>query len=706
MHGRRANRANEEEQARVQKVKELIPLVNNLIKKKKTNSYDKEYIDRTSLILMKCPYLQTLWNYRREYFEYIKPEYLKGKKEIEDEKCDMTKTSEELKKILKDENNMVEDILNTFNKCNELWFHKLWIIKYGLKDNLIDMKDLLNELEYCKRSFYKDDRNYHCWNYRSYIISCIHIVHTKLNNMNKENNEKEKKINETIQSNQSNGCFNFDVYETNYKLSKMLIENNFSNFSAWFLKYSLKKSIIDTNNELNLIKNAIFTDPFDQSLWEFYKWFLFQNGNDKEEILFILLNNNTIYLFFQNLINLNITKCICYDNNNKEIKGSWDKHIIKINNSNNINDSNNKESFVFSFTLDKNDLLLGNIPYIKFVLYYYKYNIYVPHQIHYEQNILKDIYRLYNNSSKENNKYEHSIIYQIDITKISKCHLFNILLDINQYNRKGMYQFSNNIDDNNDQNKIYYNFYKYINSSNILLNISTNMDLHLLNLELEQINELLLLENDCKFALYTKFEILKRIEHFEEALKVLDYLKQVDFLRLEYYKDQETEILIKKRIHDYYETSEKGNNNEMLDLTHMNIKSIIYPLMIEAFFITKIDLSNNSISEGYSGKGTLNFLYNLRELCLNNNKLKNFIFLMKNLYNLKLLEKLDVSNNHLVDMEQDLDQYEFVILPSLKYINISNTNIALLLNEKYKHKNILNTYNIIRHNNTVVLSKL
>ncbi|KNG74666.1 hypothetical protein PFMG_00840 [Plasmodium falciparum IGH-CR14] len=348
MHGRRANRAQEEEQARLQKVKELIPLVNNLIKKKKTNNYDKEYIDRTSLILMKCPYLQTLWNYRREYFEYIKPEYLKGKKEIE-----------------------------------------------------------------------------------------------------------------------------------------------------------------------------------------------------------------------------------------------------------------------------------------------------------------------------ENNKYEHSIIYQIDITKISKCQLFNILLDNNQYNRKGIYQFSNNIDDNNDQNKIYYNFYKYINSSNILLNISTNMDLHLLNLELEQINELLLLENDCKFALYTKFEILKRIEHFEEALKVLDYLKQVDFLRLEYYKDQETEILIKKRIHDYYETSEKGNNNEMLDLTHMNIKSIIYPLMIEAFFIPKIDLSNNSISEG-----------------------------------------LDVSNNHLVDMEQDLDQYEFVILPSLKYINISNTNIALLLNEKYKHKNILNTYNIVRHNNTVVLSKL
>ncbi|KOB85096.1 hypothetical protein PFDG_00440, partial [Plasmodium falciparum Dd2] len=69
MHGRRANRAQEEEQARLQKVKELIPLVNNLIKKKKTNNYDKEYIDRTSLILMKCPYLQTLWNYRREYFE-------------------------------------------------------------------------------------------------------------------------------------------------------------------------------------------------------------------------------------------------------------------------------------------------------------------------------------------------------------------------------------------------------------------------------------------------------------------------------------------------------------------------------------------------------------------------------------------------------------------------------------------------------------
>ncbi|CRH01501.1 protein prenyltransferase alpha subunit, putative [Plasmodium relictum] len=686
MHGRRANHS-KDENFKLEKVKELIFVINNLTKKKKNNTYEKEHIEITCMILKKCPYVQTLWNYRREYFESIKDEYVKENEEIyvedegDDRKNCTKKNLDELRKIIKNENTMVEDVLKKFNKCNELWFHKLWLIKYSLKNNLINVFDLLNELEFCKSCFLIDDRNYHCWNYRSYIIACINISLRKLKHEEKENVDL-KKVN-----------VDFNVYKINYDLSKMLIEMNFSNFSAWFLKYSLKESLVDTGEELYLIKNAIFTDPFDQSLWEFYKWFLFQKGNYEEDVFFILLDNNCFFFFFQNLVKVNISKCKCYDSKSNEINGQWDKQTITINNS-----SNNLESFVYIFKINK-DVNLSEVTYLKFVIYYFKYNIYKPDKIYYEKNILQDLL-IGCDYLNEENKFEYVITYEVDFQKFSKNKNFKILLDYNKKNRicnEKLYQI--------DYRNQYCNLYKYINYSGISLSLGKSTDFNLLYSELEQINELLNLENKCKFALLTKFEILKRLEKFKEVFEVLELLKEVDYTRIEYYKDMEVELKIKKKIHDYYQDFEIENNNKILDLNNLGINDLIYPLMIEAFFIYKINLSNNLISESYTGKFALNFLYNLRELYLNNNQIKNFTILMKNLYNLKLLEKLDVSNNILVNLDENLDKFAFIILPLLKDINISYSNLSLLLKDKYKDKNKLNTYDVIRDNDNIILSK-
>lgn len=333
MHGRKANNY-KEEYGKLEKVKELIPVVNDLIIKKKTSKYEKKYIQMSSTILRKCPYIQTLWNYRKEYFEFIKDEYLNRNEKIHnDPKGDIEeKKSEEfkneLKEMMENENSMIEDILVKFSKCNELWFHKLWIIKYCIKNDLINLEHLLNELEYCKKSLYIDDRNYHCWNYRSYIISCINIYKKKTNenlptNMGSvEINEDDK--NKHVEQNVNN----FNVQTSNCELSKLLIERNFSNFSAWFLKYSLKEELININEELELIKNAIFTDPSDQSLWEYYRWFLFKKGKYEEEIFFITLENNSLYIFFQNIVKINTDKSKCYDSQNEEICGEWDRQFI------------------------------------------------------------------------------------------------------------------------------------------------------------------------------------------------------------------------------------------------------------------------------------------------------------------------------------------------------------------------------------------
>ncbi|VWU48325.1 protein prenyltransferase alpha subunit, putative [Hepatocystis sp. ex Piliocolobus tephrosceles] len=728
MHGRRANNRQGEEY-KLEKIKELIPLVSNLIKNKRANIYNEENIEITSKILKKCPYLQTLWNYKKEYIEFVRAKYLERGNDDKEE-C-IEEGTRLLKELIINDNILVENILNKFCKSNELWFHKLWLIKFGLKNNLIGLRDLFNELEYCKDCFYKDDRNYHCWNYRAYIISCIHI-YIKKEQLERFKNCDSKKVHDNTNLSDTillNHTFN--IHKENYELSNFLIEHNFSNFSAWFLKYSIKDSLMNISDEIDLIKNAIFTDPYDQSLWEFYQWFFFKKGNHEEKVFFILLANNCFYIFFQNLIKINLPKCKCYDSkNNNEIKGTWNKQNITF-----YNVNHSSESYVYMFKINEG-VELCNLTYLKFVLYYDKYNLHLIDTIQYDKSVLKD---LINNNKclSDQKKFEHSIVYEVDLSKILQDTNFKLLwscgsgsgigsgigigigsgIGSGSGSGSGSLSCYNNIEYNSETDKThhfiyqpnyttpYTNFYKYITLTNIRLNTSDHVNLDILNSELEMINDLLCSEKDCKFALFTKLEILKRMENFDKLFEILEHLKSVDSNREGYYTDMEVELKIQKKISEYYKESETGNSNNILDLSYQHINDIIYPTMIEAFFIPQIDLSNNMISESYTGKFTVNFLYNLKELYLNNNKIQQFVILMKNLYNLKLLEKLDVSNNVLINLNEDLDTYDFVLLPLLNEINISDSNLSFLLNGKYIQKNNLNNYEVLRNNGKVILSR-
>lgn len=75
-----------------------------------------------------------------------------------------------------------------------------------------------------------------------------------------------------------------------FKFTSKKIEENFSNFSSWHYRSCLYKQLLKDNFDLTelksmidkdfiLIKNAIFTDPNDQSPWFYFKWLLkFENS--------------------------------------------------------------------------------------------------------------------------------------------------------------------------------------------------------------------------------------------------------------------------------------------------------------------------------------------------------------------------------------------------------------------------------------------
>lgn len=54
------------------------------------------------------------------------------------------------------------------------------------------------------------------------------------------------------------------------------IVSNFSNYSSWHLRSTILPKVMNDflQDEFDLIKNAAFTDPNDQSVWFYYRWLL------------------------------------------------------------------------------------------------------------------------------------------------------------------------------------------------------------------------------------------------------------------------------------------------------------------------------------------------------------------------------------------------------------------------------------------------
>ncbi len=120
---------------------------------------------------------------------------------------------------------------------------------------------LRKEIMLCNKFLEKDERNFHVWNYRLTIFKMIFQFF-------------------------KNNFWDFLKEELEFTLK--MIKKSFSNFSAWHYRSKLitldlvnknlawsSSEILDYfKNDLFYIKNAIFTDPRDQSPWNYYFWIL------------------------------------------------------------------------------------------------------------------------------------------------------------------------------------------------------------------------------------------------------------------------------------------------------------------------------------------------------------------------------------------------------------------------------------------------
>ncbi|XP_046450899.1 geranylgeranyl transferase type-2 subunit alpha-like [Daphnia pulex] len=239
MHGRLKVRTTAEQQEikAKERAKKLViykTAMNLIFSKRKSGELDDEILKMTGQVLTENPDISTLWNIRKETI-------LKIKETMPDRVDDYV--SNELA--------LTEQCIRVNPKSYNSWFHRSWIL------DQVSIVDFKNEFLLCDKCLELDERNFHCWDYRRIIV------------------QKSK-----------------TSLENELEFSTNKIKKNFSNYSSWHYRSELlpriypsssDQSILDDQKlaeECNLIQNAIFTDPNDQSAWFYQRWLLF-NGDEK-----------------------------------------------------------------------------------------------------------------------------------------------------------------------------------------------------------------------------------------------------------------------------------------------------------------------------------------------------------------------------------------------------------------------------------------
>jgi len=219
-----------------------------ILERKEKPDLDEKNLELLIKVAAIMPDFYTLWNYRKKIILDLKTK----------------KPHEEFYKFLQNEINQTSYFQKTNPKSYVLWNHRIWCLEKVCEIEKVlgiqlEASLLTAEINNCNFFLERDDRNFHVWNHRLTIFNLI------------RENFKEK-------------FGDFLKKELNFTIT--MIKKNCSNFSAWhyrskliplyFMMNKIKWNSEDALNylltDLELIINAVFTDPKDQSPWNYHLW--------------------------------------------------------------------------------------------------------------------------------------------------------------------------------------------------------------------------------------------------------------------------------------------------------------------------------------------------------------------------------------------------------------------------------------------------
>ena len=214
------------EKLRLQKIQNLH---SQIFEAKENEDLSESALELTSKAISLSPDIYSFFNYRRKILEHVLSQ----------------SPSSQLASILKDELTFLGRVIKENPKSYSAWYHRMWVLEKCKGEEAI----LNKELELCQYMLRQDQRNFHCWNYRTWLVKL-----TQLQSPNEE-----------------------------LAFTQTMILRDFSNYSAWHYRTKVVRQLYPetlpldfVKKELDMLKNAYFTCPSDQSIWNYHRWLLLQ----------------------------------------------------------------------------------------------------------------------------------------------------------------------------------------------------------------------------------------------------------------------------------------------------------------------------------------------------------------------------------------------------------------------------------------------
>lgn len=263
--------------------------------------FDLRTLELTGKLLLVNPDPLYIWNQRRELL------------------LDIPVMSNSDTVSMWNEFDLTANCLRRNPKAYGSWFHRKWTVRRVLSSSTAEqdkVRVLLDtELKLCKDFLSMDERNFHCWNYRRFVVAAIVglenpesldgswdwassngvVMGPQIKNGNPKKPEatcetKEKGTSvllkewefttEKITANFSN----YSAFHYRSKLLPLLLHSQLENEESEDAIYRRKLEL--GRGELELLQQAVFTEPDDQTAWWYHRFIIASFLDTPDRILF------------------------------------------------------------------------------------------------------------------------------------------------------------------------------------------------------------------------------------------------------------------------------------------------------------------------------------------------------------------------------------------------------------------------------------
>jgi len=229
------------------KIEQFRALSDDALKRKRERDWSPDALDLTTQLLAINPEFYTIWNYRRNILvKGIFPIMSPG----------------EVNNLLSADLTLTMAALRQHPKVYWIWNHRRWCLEHvpdgpDEDNNGWRKANWAKELYVAEKMLDADARNFHAWHYRRYVLASMAVPYT---------------------------------HDRELAYTTRKIESNFSNFSAWHQRAKVYTSLWEhgleeynmgrvKDEEFELIKQALYTDPGDQSVWLYHRWLVGPGDN-------------------------------------------------------------------------------------------------------------------------------------------------------------------------------------------------------------------------------------------------------------------------------------------------------------------------------------------------------------------------------------------------------------------------------------------